>query len=82
MCSFYNLQGSQVAEALHFFGHELELSFLLEPLFQAGTEGVIGQTSLFVEDLIGQILLLLVEVGHVRGGFRFNAVHHPVGAER
>jgi len=56
-------------QALQFVRHDLQFSLLSEARFQRGAEGVKGETALGLQNLVGQFLLLLLEVGGIGSCF-------------
>ena len=59
----------------------MQFPLLLQTGFQRGAESVEGKTALGLQNLVGQFLLLLVEIGGI-GLLLFGyAINEPVGAE-
>src|ERR1700756_1415282 len=75
LCYLYLSQGSK---ALQILGHELELAFLLQAIVQGFLKRLKSEIALRLQEFIGQLLLLFVEIGQV--GFRLfgHAVDEPV----
>src|SRR5712692_6331677 len=75
---FIILRLAEGAEALQLVRHELELAFLFQAVVQGGPKGLKCQISLGLEELVGQLLLLFVEIGWI--GFRLfgHAIDQPV----
>src|SRR5882762_3122892 len=59
----------------------MEFSLLLEARFERSAEGVKSHIALGLQNLIGQFLLLLLEVGGIGLFFFRNAIDKPVCAD-
>src|SRR6202158_1054863 len=72
---------AEVAKVLQFVRHDLQFSLLFETRFQGGAEGLEGEIALGLENLVGQFLLLFLEIGGIGLLLVSYAIDEPVGAE-
>src|ERR1700720_3740558 len=70
-----------VAKTLHLIGHDLQFSFFSEACFKRCPEGLERHSALGLQDLVGQFLLLLLEIRGVWLLLFGYAIYEPVRSQ-